>query len=457
MKVTFIGGGSLRLIPILRGVMAECPQVFEDAELRFFDLHQDRAQAVMTLLQHSPEFRNAGKCHFVCPETLDDALKNIDICYLTMGIRREPQTVQAAHLCNEVGLISTDQLSLTGAFWGVQLGKIVCGIAEKLAKLSPDALMLIFANPVAVYSCMIERFLGVNALGICGGFNNHRYDLSRLFGKDEYTKECDVVAAGVSHLSFILRGTFKGEDIYQSAAPRLLHDSWKNIFDNNFILHETMDLMRQIYCKHKYLVFSTEIDGIYYLAPEKISNLQKKLLPPSASYNPVESGKAAAEKVENNFRILLESAKGPLTDEIYSEKNPLFTANTRDISVPIFKACANIEKMRIVASGMNNGVIAGMPAEAAVEYTIDIEGKKITPVENQFIPAPFVNIVSSLSEFQTLLGEAIVKHDHRIFASALEAYPFCKKDVVGKLFGLFKDIIDSEMQKASKLFTERRV
>ena len=38
MKITFIGGGSLRLIPILRGVLLECPQVFEDAELRFFDL-----------------------------------------------------------------------------------------------------------------------------------------------------------------------------------------------------------------------------------------------------------------------------------------------------------------------------------------------------------------------------------------------------------------------------------
>lgn len=221
MKITFIGGGSLRLIPILRGVMTECPQIFDDAELRFFDLHSERAEAVITLIQNAPEFRNVRKCRFVCPETLDEALKDIDICYLTMGIRREP----------------------------------------------------------------------------------------------------------------------------------------------------------------------------------------------------------------------------------------LFKTNSRDITIPILKACAGIEKMRIVASGVNNGAISNMPSNAAVEYSMDIDSRKITPVENQFVPAPFTDMVSSLSAFQTLLGEAIVKHDHRIFAAALEAYPFCNRNVIGKLFGLFKDIINSEMQKASVFFT----
>ena len=454
MKITFIGGGSLRLIPILRGVMTECPQIFEDAELRFFDLHSERSKAVIALIQNAPEFRNVKKCRFVCPATLDDALKDIDICYLTMGIRREPQTVLAAHLCSNNGLISTDQLSLTGAFWGVQLGKIVYSIAEKLAKLSPDALMLIFANPVAVYSSMIERFLGVKALGICGGVNNHRHDLSRLFGKDEYTKNCDVVAAGINHMSFILRGTFNGEDIYDSVAPKNLNDSWQNIFADDFVLHETMDLMYDTYRKHKYLIFSSEIDGLFHLAPEKIIAVQKKLLPDIAAYDPIAAGYNAAKKVENNFKILLDSAKNPLQDGVYSN-NPLFKIDSHDITISILKACAGIEKMRIVASGVNNGAISNMPLNAAVEYTMDIDGRKITPVENQFVPEQFLDKVSALSEFQTLLGEAIVKHDHRIFAAALKKYPFCNKKVISKLFDLFKDIIDDEMQKASGFFQHK--
>lgn len=451
MKITFIGGGSLRLIPVLRGVLAECPQFFEDTELRFFDLHAERANAVITLLQHAPEFIKVKNCRFVLPATLDDALANVDICYITMGIRRQPLSTQAAYISNENGIVSSDQLSLTGAFWGVQLGKTVYGIAERVARLAPNALMLIFANPVAVYSCMIERFLGVRALGICGGFSNHRYDLTRLFGKDEYTGDCEVVAAGVNHLSFILRGTFKGEDIYQSLAPRLLNESWRNICVDDYVLHETMDLMYHTYREHKYLIFSSEIDGLFHLAPERINALQKKMLPPPEKFNPVEAGQIATQKVLENFRQLLEAAQNPLQDGVYSG-NPLFKADSHDIAIPILKACAGIGKARITASSLNNGAIANLPAEAAVEFTMDIAGSKITPAEDQFVPEPFLDMVSALSEFQTLLGEAIARHDHRYFAEALNAYPFCKRDAVRRLFELFEGIIDDEMQKASVFF-----
>ncbi|MBR2509288.1 MAG: hypothetical protein IKB71_06030 [Lentisphaeria bacterium] len=78
--------------------------------------------------------------------------------------------------------------------------------------------------------------------------------------------------------------------------------------------------------------------------------------------------------------------------------------------------------------------------------------KKRYAVENQFVPEPFPDKVSALSEFQTLLGEAIVKHDHRIFAAALKKYLYCNKKVISKLFDIFKDIIDDEMQKASAFF-----
>ena len=108
--------------------------------------------------------------------------------------------------------------------------------------------------------------------------------------------------------------------------------------------------------------------------------------------------------------------------------------------------------MRIVASGVNNGTISNMPFNAAVEYTMDIDGRKITPVENQFVPEPFLDKVSALSEFQTLLGEAIVKHDHRIFAAALKKYLYSNEKVISKLFDIFKDIIDDEMQKAATFF-----
>ena len=111
----------------------------------------------------------------------------------------------------------------------------------------------------------------------------------------------------------------------------------------------------------------------------------------------------------------------------------------------ILKAVAGIEKMRIVASHPNYGVVEGLPEGAAAEYTMDIFKDTITPVENQYIPSPFRGLIASLSEFQTLIAEALANRDPRIFAAALDAYPVHRfetkrKEFFRKMFDLYTDV-----------------
>ena len=56
MKAAFIGGGSLRLLPIFRAIFAESPEVFRNGEIRLIDRVVERAQAVKDLLLASPEY-----------------------------------------------------------------------------------------------------------------------------------------------------------------------------------------------------------------------------------------------------------------------------------------------------------------------------------------------------------------------------------------------------------------
>ena len=119
--------------------------------------------------------------------------------------------------------------------------------------------------------------------------------------------------------------------------------------------------------------------------------------------------------------------------------------NNKDISIPILNAVAGIEKMRIVASRPNYGVIDGLPENAAVEYTMDIFKDTITPVENQYIPSPFRGLIASLSEFQTLNAEALATRDPKLFAAALDAYPVHqfdpeRKNFFKKMFELYTDV-----------------
>ena len=120
------------------------------------------------------------------------------------------------------GYHASDNLSVNGAFLSLRIGRVIFNIAQAMEKCCPDALMLIFSNPVAVYSHLVNTRTKIRALGICGGFNNHKYDLTRLTGRDEYDDNWDVVAAGINHMSFIIRGAYKGKDIFRVTALSMM-------------------------------------------------------------------------------------------------------------------------------------------------------------------------------------------------------------------------------------------
>jgi len=458
MNITFIGGGSLRLLPILRGVMKTAPTALNGSTLRFYDLNTERAADVACLVQKAPEFRNLTDCRVSVPKNAEEAFSGTDLVYVTMGVRKEPQITLSAYACSEHGFFSTDQLTLTGAFLSAKLGPVILDIAHQMEKYCPQALMLIFANPVAVYCNMVNRFTGIRALGICGGFNNHRWDLSRLCGQDAFDPDWDVVAAGVNHLSFILRGSYRGEDLYGEVMPRILNEKWQNMFANtNGVLEAAMDFLYALYKKYNVLVFSTEFDGLFHLFPEEIVQIFRSQLPDKSKFDPAAASQSWSSSATERFSRFHNAACNAESLDWKNIEPDLFGISETDITIPILKAISGIEKMRIVAADVNRGVLNSLPDEAAVEYTMDFFQNTITPVENQFIPSPFKGLISALSEFQTLLAEAAAKQDGKLFASALDAYPVKqftsdKREAVRKLFDIYRADLNSEMRKAEIFF-----
>lgn len=465
MKIGFLGGGSLRLLPIIRSCMADCPQNFCNGEIRLIDLKQERSEAVARLIAAAPEFAAVSNCKISCPETLDEGLKDLDVLYLTMSARKQPSETLALFNSVDYGYFSNDQLTINGAFLSMKIGFTILKIARKMEKLCPQALMLIFPNPVAVYSCMVNTYTKIRALGICGGFNNHRYDLTRLcFGKSECDYSWNVIAAGVNHLSFILRGDYKGEDLYSSVLPKHLTADWHNPADSagvtftnewqKYAVRMAMDCLYRCYRKYNTLIFSTEADGMAQIFPKETLEFLKYRFGSRENYDPEADRLRAEETEKKNYSLLTEKSLHPET--VDWTQAGFFGRCDTDITVPLLRAVGGIEPMRIVASRPNCGAIADFPDYAAMEYSMDIFKDQITPVENLYIPKPFKGLIASLSEHQTLLAEAIAQHDPKLFVYALEAYPqnqFSprRKEFFLKMFDIHCDI-DPKMYEARHFY-----
>lgn len=371
------------------------------------------------------------------------------------------------------GFISSDQMSLTGAMLAMTAGPTMLGFARKMERLCPQAKMLIFANPVAVYSGLVNNHTSIQALGICGGFANHRWDLTRLiFRTDEYRDVYDVDVAGVNHLSFILRGTCEGEDLYGRLGRILSKPHCMPTFPAQSPIaqwHLRFGLKKLIYLYQRFghVIFSTEGDGMAHLFYEEMFNRGGTYKPPTAAQirqaNP--AAVAARDQADTDFRAHLEK---PMDDAFWAEsclKNRHFGRDDHDLSIPLLKALAGLGAEKIVASAPNRGAVAGFADRAVLEYSQIIDGDGTKPLGHPLaVPAPFHGLISSLSSFQTLLGDAIAAQDPRTLADALFAYPVQfntrnARRLARELLDIHRPEIPAWCQEAKRWldFTDRKV
>ena len=449
MNIVFLGGGSLRILPIVRALFQN-QEVFDGGSIRLVDLKLERAEAVGRLIKRCPEFKSV-RCEVSWTDNLDRALEGADLFYLTTAVEREPSDTFAAQAAAEFGYLHSDQLSINGTFLAARAGNMVMSFARKMEKYCPEALMLIFANPVPVFSAAVNTHTKIRALGICAGFGNHRWDLARICGRDQYESDWNVVAAGVNHFSFILRGEYKGRDCNEVLKEHLT-ENWRPApitsmgFEER--IHEALELLVKLYKRHGTMIFSSEFDGIAHALPEWGLAKQKAALPERLkNFNPETAASESAARIDKKFAEYAKTAASPQEPDWKTpiSKNPLFGADFSEISVPIIRALAGLETMRITASRPNLGAVDGLPANAALEYTMDLRGKEITPVENQYIPSPFKGLTAALSEHQTLAADAIAVQDGRLFADALEAYPYNRASAKSakffrRMFEIFHDL-----------------
>ena len=448
MNVVFLGGGSLRLTPIIRGLLKR-EGIFNGGSIRLVDRMLDRAELVGRAVMRCPEMKGVD-CRVSWTDDLDRALEGADLLYVTMAIEREPSLYLATEASVRHGYLCSDQLSVNGAFLAARGGGPILSFAQKMEQYCPEAMMLIFANPVAVYSAMVNNHTKIRALGICGGYRNHCWDLPRMCGRDEYDDSMEVVATGVNHLSFILRGTWQGRDVFEVLREQLT-SGWQppaiTSNPNQEAIQRGVRQMAELLRRYDTTLFSTEADGIGHLFPECYLKIAADDFSPLTSGQLSQRTAHAKSAIDARFAAFAKELNRN-DDAIWKAtiaENPLFGRSVSDLSISVMSALAGLGRFSMAASAPNRGAVAGFSDRMALEYTMTIDGNHLTPEHNQYVPAPFHGFIAGLSEFQTLQGDAIATSDPRLFANALEAYPVNRfsshrKKFFHELFDIYTDI-----------------
>ena len=112
-----------------------------------------------------------------------------------------------------------DTLGPGGVFRFLRSATAYRRIAADMAELCPNALMINYANPMAM-NCWYLYRLGVRTVGLCHSVQGTSQMLASMIGVPY--DEVSFLSAGINHQAWLLKFERAGQDLYPATARRAL-------------------------------------------------------------------------------------------------------------------------------------------------------------------------------------------------------------------------------------------
>jgi len=462
MKVTFIGAGAHRHLPVIRGVMAK-KRIMDGGEICLYDLNTTRSRAMAAMLMKTPEYKKIN-CTIKWDITLEEALDGADgVQVVLMAGSRETYAL-GCNTCWKRGYIGSDNISASGAILALKGGVIIMDIAQKMEKLCPKAWLMVFVNPVAVLSGAVNNHTKIKALGICEGYQNHGWDLMRLMGIEEECLDFKLDVAGVNHMSFILKGTLKGKDIFGMIDRAMAKKNWSipkidPVFPGarGRAIARSMAELAEVYRRYRLLVFSSEGDGFtrifpeYWHAAQAIKNARNTTSAQIRGAYRASAGKI--NKADKYFESFLDKDLDKKFWDERAKNENIFRRRDNEITVHILNAICSNKSAKIVTSFPNRGAVENIDDRYILEYSQKLNADGIKPAGRYRIPEMMDGLVTSMAAHQTLLGDAIAAKDPKLLAQAFYCYPE-RRAFTKDTRKLFKDLIKINAKELAPEFVK---
>ncbi|MFD8998520.1 family 4 glycosyl hydrolase [Streptomyces abikoensis] len=219
MRLTILGGGGFRVPLVHRALLDDARR---DApgrctELVLHDTDSARMRVIASVLDaqaagvpRAPSVRLA--------EDLDDALRGADFVFSAIRVGGTAGRVMDERIPLAEGVLGQETVGAGGVLYGLRTVLVATDIAERVARIAPDAWVINFTNPAGMVTEAMSAVLGPRVIGICDSPVGLVRRAARAAGADPESLTYDYV--GLNHLGWLRSLTRDGEDLL----PGLLRD-----------------------------------------------------------------------------------------------------------------------------------------------------------------------------------------------------------------------------------------
>ncbi len=234
-KVTFIGAGSVVFASRLLCDIISHPELREST-ISLMDINAERLGLIdklarVTVAKYAPKAK--------VESTLDrrKALKDADYVVIMIQVGGLEAFEKDIHIPLKYGINQEvgDTLGPGGVFRGLRTIPVLLDVCRDIEDLCPDALLINYANPMAINCWAVNRATKVKNVGLCHSVQGTAMQLASYI--DVPFEDVSYWVAGINHQAFFLEYKYKGKDAYP-----LLREAMKKkeVYDRDMVRFEMM-------------------------------------------------------------------------------------------------------------------------------------------------------------------------------------------------------------------------
>lgn len=226
MKITLLGAGST---VFTRNVIGDClgMEALRDSTFALYDIDGERLKETQVILEAIQKtIGGYGKLEYYCGvENRKKALQGADFVINTVQIGGyDPCTITDFEIPKKYGLRQTigDTLGIGGIMRALRTIPVMKEFACDMEEVCPDTIFLNYTNPMAMLSGYMQRYTGVNTIGLCHSVQACTERLFQALGMEDKLEGRKELIAGINHMSWLLEVKDKnGNDLYPEIKMRV--------------------------------------------------------------------------------------------------------------------------------------------------------------------------------------------------------------------------------------------
>jgi 6-phospho-beta-glucosidase len=181
------------------------------------DVDAGRLTAVARVLaEQAKDLPDAPEVSFTTD--LDDALRGADFIFSAIRVGGLEGRADDERVALAEGVLGQETVGAGGIAYGLRTVPVAVDIAQRVARLAPDAWVINFTNPAGLVTEAMSRHLGDRVIGICDSPVGLGRRIATVLGADPREAWIDYV--GLNHLGWVRGLRVQGRD----ELPRLLAD-----------------------------------------------------------------------------------------------------------------------------------------------------------------------------------------------------------------------------------------